>query len=1137
MTMTPDATFTLQDRYSQRSGEVLITGVQALVRGPLDQLRADRQAGLHTTAFFSGYQGSPLGTYDSELHAQHTQLEGFGAVHRPGLNEELGATAVMGSQLSSRFSSNRYDGIVGVWYGKSPGVERASDAIHHAQFAGTSRHGGVLALAGDDPAAKSSTVPCRSEVLLASMGLPVLYPGTMQDVLDLCRHGIVMSRATGLWTGIKVLTPVADGTGIAVVDPDAVLPIVPVIEVAGGVWAPELTGAIGPPYSANRESDVIGTRMEMARLYVAENKLNRFVSDPSTAWLGIIAGGYTAEMVIDALKALGIGPDAAHDLGIRILKLGALNPLEIDAVRHLARGVRTVLVVEDKQPFLETLVRDALYGAADRPAVIGKLDEAGEPMVPLAGTQTVGSLTRPLRRLLATTIDAARLAPLPKTSRLRITIPAEVSRTPYFCSGCPHNTSTKVPDGALVGAGIGCHGMITMMDADGLGEIIGITQMGGEGSQWIGIAPFVEDEHLFQNIGDGTFFHSGQLSIQAAIAARVDMTFKLLYNSAVAMTGGQDATGVLAVPKVAAKLVAEGASRVVITTDEPRNYRGVRLPADVVVRHRDDIIDVQEELRRLPGVTVLIHDQQCAAEKRRDRKRGLVATPSFRVVIDERVCEGCGDCGVQSNCLSLQPLDTEFGRKTVIDQSSCNFDVSCLKGDCPAFLTVEPAASKGATSRTRPDVSHLDEPDRVVPHAGATVRMPGIGGTGVVTVAQIIAAAAKIDGLASSTVDQTGLSQKAGPVVSTIAIGDVVPGRVDTLLAFDLLATATSANVAGLDAEHTVVIASTSMTPTGSMVGKVATATLSPLPYIEELESRSVVALNRYADASALTIGLLGSSVTGNVFMLGVAFQAGAVPLSSTAIERAIQLNGTAVDANLDAFRWGRQYVVDPTAVKSTAGIVEPSAPDITGLEDLSGDRQLQWSVAVRRTELLDYQGSRLAERYMSIVRRCHAAEQQTGGDGSFTRTVAFQLHRVMAYKDEYEVARLLLGSRERVQSSFGPVEKVRWNLHPPMLRAMGMKHKLRLGPWATPAMSVLRSMRGLRGTPFDPFGYTTMRRAERRLATEYIDLVNELLGSLGDDAATATRVAGLVDMVRGYEHVKLRNLERYRTALAAARG
>ncbi len=1137
MTVTEDRAYSLGDRYTTSAGEILTTGVQALVRVPLDQMRADRSAGLKTAAFISGYQGSPLGGYDRELQSQRALLDELQIVHRPALNEELGATAVMGSQLVSTMSSARPDGVVGIWYGKAPGIDRAGDAIRHANWAGTARQGGVLALCGDDPACKSSTLPSRSDPTLAALGLPVLYPGTVQDVLDLCRHGVAMSRASGLWTAVKIVTPVADGTGVAHVAPDRIAPIIPVIEFDGRPWTPSLSGQIGPPFTAEIEAEVIGTRIEMALRYIVENRLNPIVVESPSAWLGIVAAGHICEQVIEALAILGLEADDVASLGIRVLKLGAVNPFDAEAVRRLAAGTSTVLVVEDKTPNVETLVRDSLYGLAQCPRVIGKRDLEGAALVPLAGALTADRLAEPLRRALAERVSPDQLRPPRRERGLSITINSDAVRTPFFCSGCPHNSSTVVPEGSLVGAGIGCHGMVTMMNPANRGEIIGLTQMGGEGSQWIGIAPFVDAPHLFQNIGDGTFFHSGQLSVQAAVAAGVDMTFKVLYNAAVAMTGGQDATGMLPVPNVATKLRNEGVVEVIITTDDPGKYKGVSLPTATTVWHRDRIVEAQEHLRSVKGVTALIHDQQCAAEKRRDRKRGLLPTPDFKIVIDERVCEGCGDCGVQSNCLSLQPLDTEFGRKTTVDQASCNLDTSCLKGDCPAFMSVKPAkAGRRSAKRATVSLTDLMEPTLVVPAAGATVKMPGIGGTGVVTVSQMLAVAAKIDGMTSSAVDQTGLSQKAGPVVSTISLGATTPGRVDVLLGFDILASLTPGNLAGLDPDRSVVIASTTVTPTGRMVGRVATASIDTGGYLSEFDARGRREHNRYVDASKVTTGLLGSAVTANVFLLGVAHQAGAIPLNGASIERAIELNGTAVEANVQAFRWGRLWVIDPARVERQAGVAVETNVDVRGLDDLADDAELQRIVAIRRAELVAYQDVAYAEKYLTIVRRARGAERRLGTDSAFSRVVAHQLHRVMAYKDEYEVARLLLDGGSRIERAVGPVDDVVWHLHPPTLRSLGMKRKLHLGGWSKPAFRGLRSMKRLRGTNLDPFGRAEVRREERRLIGDYEQLVDRLIATtLPADGAEAARVAALVDVVRGYESVKLRNLAGYRTALAAA--
>ncbi|HEY7628678.1 MAG TPA: indolepyruvate ferredoxin oxidoreductase family protein, partial [Ilumatobacteraceae bacterium] len=686
--------FSLQQRYEATPRQILATGIQALVRLPIDLMRADRAKGWNTAAFISGYQGSPLGGYDRELQSQRKLLDELNIVHVPGLNEELAATSVFGSQTAQTYARPKYEGVAAIWYGKSPGLDRAGDAIRHGSFGGTARKGGVVLLVGDDAAAKSSTLPSRSDPTLVALHLPVFYPGTVQEVLDLGLHAFAMSRLTGLWTAMKITTPVADGSGMAEVAPDRVHPVLPTFEIDGEPWQPTLSGHVGVPFANTLEVEVLGNRIEWAKRYVAANPINTFVTDPSDAWLGIVAGGYDMQQVLESLRMLGLDERRLSALGIRVLKLGALHPLDHEAIRRLAAGTSMVMVCEDKIDFLETRVRSALYGTTNAPAVIGKLDPDGKPLIHHYGALTIDNLTDSLRRVITLRVPADQLTTIRKSEPVRIALGSAAVRTPFFCSGCPHNSGLLVPEGSLVGAGIGCHGMVSIVPRPQTGDVTGITQMGGEGAQWIGTAPFVEDEHFFQNMGDGTYFHSGQLAVQAAVASGTTMTFKILYNAAVAMTGGQDAAGLRTVPEMTRMLMAEGVKHITITTDDPGKYRGIDLPAGVDVLHRDSSIEAQEKLSKIEGVTVHIHDQQCAAEKRRDRKRGIVAPATYRVMIDERVCEACGDCGVKSNCLSLHSTETEFGRKTVIDQASCNVDASCIKGDCPAFITVKPGKSK-----------------------------------------------------------------------------------------------------------------------------------------------------------------------------------------------------------------------------------------------------------------------------------------------------------------------------------------------------------------------------------------------------------------------------------------------------------
>jgi indolepyruvate ferredoxin oxidoreductase len=1151
----------LEAKYRDESGSFFFTGVQALVRAPLDQMRADRRAGLRTAAFISGYQGSPLGGYDLEL-ARHKQLlDALSIVHVPGINEELAATAVMGSQVVSTFPNQKFDGVLGVWYGKAPGVDRAGDALRHAAYAGTSSTGGVLALTGDDPACKSSTLPSSSEWTLADLHMPILHPGNVQEILDLALHGVALSRTSGLWCAVKVVTAVADGSSNIDVGPDRIVPVIPEFIRNGTPYIPKPTGRVGPPDSTQIENEIYEARYELARMYGAENNLNRVTHDTPTPWLGIAAPGRNYHEVLEALHVLGLQPADLRRYGIRLFQINMLHPLDRETLRRFADGLEEILVVEEKRPFIEMHMRDALYGMANAPRIIGKRDPHGAALVPATGALDADMLVAPLRRRLAERIDPSLLAPAnpPASSLMQRQIEVLPSRTPFFCSGCPHSTGAQAPDGAMVGAGIGCHGMVLFMDAKRVGTITGITQMGGEGAQWVGIEPFVETDHFIQNLGDGTFAHSGSLAIRQAVAAKSHLTYKILYNGAVAMTGGQDASGAMPVDRLATWLLAEGVSRVLVTSDEIDKYKGVRLAAGVEVWDRSRIVEAQEMLAKVSGVTVLIHDQQCAAEKRRDRKRGLVADPAMRIVINERVCEGCGDCGVQSNCLSVQPIETEFGRKTAIHQSSCNKDYSCLSGDCPSFLTVVPKkkrsgstrptrAEGGARRRPAIDVADLPAPKPIVPVDDMTIRMPGIGGTGVVTVAQILGTAATLDGKYVGGLDQTGLSQKAGPVVSDLRIttqaiegtNKVTAGCVDLYLVFDLLVGLSPSNLVAVSPERTVAVVSTAKTPTGQMVSDVHAAYPDQEALQADVDAVTRAGANRYLDAIALTEGLFGESTTANVFQLGVAYQAGAIPVRAEAIEQAIELNGAAVEANRLAFRWGRMWAIDAgrvhaASVTPTDHLAKPSTSLEAAIATAGvGDGELGRIVRLRAADLAVYQSEKYATRYLATV-----AKAAGSGQASFAEAVARYLYKLMAYKDEYEVARLHLeeAAALQIETAVGDDVVVSYNLHPPVLRAMGMKNKIKLGPWFTPVMRGLRAGKRLRGTPFDPFGYAKVRRVERSLVKEYRAVIEKLAPRVtAANAGKATELASLPDLVRGYESIKLDNVEHYHSELARLR-
>ena len=1145
--------YQLTDRYLKDEGRVFMTGVQALARIPVEQLRHDRARGLDTAAFVSGYPGSPLGGFDQEVTRAARLADDLPIVCRPAVNEELGATAVMGSQLAAEQPDFAYDGVLGLWYGKAPGLDRAGDALRHAAFAGTSRHGGAIALVGDDPAAKSSTLPSSSDATIYDLRMPLFYPGDVQETRDLAHHAVALSRMTGTWTAMKIVAAVADGSGTVDLDADRVEIVTPDLSIpgdpAGTIYEPHPWGNLLTPHTLDLERDFRQIRLILAQRYATANRLNHTTTDPADAWLGLAATGYTYRELLEALRRLGLPTLAdVEAAGIRLFHIRMPLSLDTDNIRRFAAGLDEIVVVEEKNPTLEWLIKDALYGSAHQPRVVGKRHEDGRVLMRDHGILDAGAMVDGLRERISRKA-AARLAPPEPAKREKQLIPLAVDRAPYFCSGCPHNQSTKVPEGALVGAGIGCHGMVLLMDEEKVGASAGITAMGGEGAQWIGMAPFVDREHFTQNLGDGTYFHSGQLAIQASVAAGVDITYKLLYNGTVAMTGGQDAVGGTGVPAIVRALLAHGVAEVLITTDDLAKYRGVELPAGprgpVEVWDRRRMLEAQERLAGVAGVTVLIHAQGCAAQARRLRKRGELETPPFRIAINHRICEACGDCGEVSNCLSVQPIDTPFGTKTTIDQSSCNLDYSCIEGDCPSFMAITPAKgakAEGRTSEAGPTAFDLPDPQLVVAPDHLDLRMVGIGGTGVVTVAQVIATAALLDGYHVRGLDQTGLSQKAGRVTGDLRIttGEPAPSNLigdegaDVILAFDLLAATGPAALGAGDPTRTVLIGSSTETPTGSMIGRPDVT----YPELDDLRDRVALATsiehNRYVDAAALTETLLGSAASANIFLLGFAYQHGTIPIAATAIEEAIRLNGVAVDANLLAFAAGRAEAVAPgTAAPRPEGpqVSVPQLPAALAPRAAAlGD-----AVELRAADLLGYQNAKLAARYLSLV------ETATGFDNAaLTDAVATSHHQLLAYKDEYEVARLLTGPEAvaTIRQVGGAGATVHWKLHPPLLRSLGMKRKLSIrASVGSPMMRLLASGRRLRGTKLDPFGFAEVRRVERALIRDYETAMAAVFDRLHHgtiDVDEAIRVATLPQTVRGYEHRKLERAASCRARLQA---
>jgi indolepyruvate ferredoxin oxidoreductase len=1144
----------LEDKYLLDEGRVFLTGVQALVRLPLDQHRADTLRGLRTATMISGYQGSPLGGLDKEIERNRKLCEEHDVFHVAGLNEELGATSAWGSQLASGLPGARYDGVLGMWYGKAPGLDRAADSLRHGNFVGVSRTGGALAIVGDDPSCKSSTIPSASEAVFQSLQMPVFFPGNVQEVLDMGLHALGCSRASGLWAGFKIVTSVADAVGTVAVAPGRVAPRLPELEWEGRPYEHVPDGNLLAPASLEMERTLVGVRTELALAYARENGVNR-IEGARDAWLGILTTGKSYFDVRQALGDMGLDERALERAGVRILKLGMMWPFEPEVVRSFAAGLEEVLVVEEKRPFLEPQLKEALYGTPQAPRIVGKRDERGEQLLAADGDLDADVIARAVAARLRrrVTIDSveSRIRQLDAVQRRPTQLPM-ATRAPFFCSGCPHNSSIKAPEGTLVGGGIGCHTMV-LLHPEGKGEITGITQMGGEGAQWIGMAPFTDERHLVQNLGDGTFHHSGSLAIRAAVAAGVNITYKLLYNDAVAMTGGQQIEGALSVPDLTSLLELEGVKRIIVTAEDLGRYKGVRLADIAELRPREDLLAAQQELAKVEGVTVLIHDQECAAEKRRKRKRGKAPEPAERIWINERVCEGCGDCGEKSSCLSVQPVETEFGRKTRIHQASCNKDYSCLEGDCPSFLTVVPG--KKARHETPAPPVELPEPERLVPDEGFTVRMMGIGGTGVVTVNQVLGMAALIDGLHVSGLDQTGLSQKGGPVVSDLrvsrapvpGVGKASAGGVDLYLGFDLLGAASAANLVSADPERTIAVVSTHAVPTGRMVVDTEERFPELSSQLDAIDGVTRRGLNVYLDAQELSERLFGDHMPANTVALGVAYQRGALPVSAAALEEAIRLNGAAVEKNLAAFAWGRALVAAPDAVEDATRAPQEADPthelserERELVESVAREGELERLLELRVPELVAYQDLAYAERYAALVRRVRSAEEERmPGQTELAEAAARQLFKLMAYKDEYEVARLHLdgAERARLRGELGPGAKVWFNLHPPLLRALGLKRKLKLGRWFVPALRLLRRMRRLRGTRLDVFGYAKVRRVERALIREYETLVDDLIPRLAPETRdTALELLELPDVVRGYEEIKLRNVTLFRKRAEALR-
>jgi indolepyruvate ferredoxin oxidoreductase len=1101
----------LDDKYRLERGQVYLTGIQALVRLPMDQMRRDRRTGLNTAAFISGYEGSPLGGYDLALARVKPLLEEHRIHFVPGVNEDLAATSLFGSQIAHVLGESKYAGVVGIWYGKGPGVDRSGDILRHANLAGTGPNCAALVLGGDDHVAKSSTIPHQSDLSFYNFGLPVFFPGNTQEILDYGLLAIALSRFSGAWVAMKMVTNVCDAGGTVTLDPERPSVVIP------SDYEKHFDARLVIPFTLQLEHEVNYRRLAATREFARANRVNQMFGATDGARIGIATAGKPYYDLMQSLRDLGIRREELDSLGVRVAKFGMTFPLEPHFVSEFAHGLETILVIEEKRSFLELQLREALYNAPTRPLILGKQDEQGQVLVPATGELDPERIAGILARYLPPRESVSRrlnqIAEIAARHRENIG-----TRTPTFCSGCPHNRSTVVLEGQVAAGGIGCHGMSATQGQSGRGYAF-LTHMGGEGAPWIGMAPFVERKHIFQNVGDGTYFHSGSLAIEACLAAGVNITYKILYNGGVAMTGGQEAAGALPVPALTRKLEAEGVRKSVVLTDDLAKYSGVPLAANAELRDRDDLPEVVRDLEQIPGVTVIVYDQQCAAEKRRLRSRGKLEEPTVRIVINEAVCEGCGDCVRQSNCMSLHPVQTEYGPKTRIHQSSCNKDYSCVLGDCPSFLTVKIKAGTGSRKKTVPQLpgAQVPEPrEKVSPGDGYSILAPGIGGTGVVTVNALLATAGWLDGISVITLDQTGLAQKGGGVVSSVIFSDgpietaakIAYGNADLILSFDLLGAGSAENLSRAHPSRTVAVINTAETPTGDVVRGRAILH-GPARVVDLIDACTRKGRNIYVDAGRIAEGLFASHLAVNIFLLGVAYQGGLIPLSGKSMEEAIRLNGVDIERNLEAFLWGRKYYEDSRAVEELLDPPQPPSPIL--------------SLAERRAaDLEQYQSRRYADEYRAFVDRVAAQEP------ALAEPVARYLYKLMAYKDEYEVARLLTQPEfeRQVLDAWEAAESVSYNLHPPLLRAFGLKKNLKLGPWFRGPLRLLARMRRLRGTPFDVFGYAAIRREERALISWYRHLVEELLECVApENLDLAREMAGLPDQIRGYEQVKLGNI------------
>ncbi|WP_432239558.1 indolepyruvate ferredoxin oxidoreductase family protein [Herbaspirillum robiniae] len=1125
----------LDDKYLIDDGNVFLTGVQALVRLPLVQHRRDKAAGMNTAGYISGYRGSPLGTYDGEIEKAKPLLNAANISFVPGVNEDLAATAVWGTQQAEVGGEGRFDGVFSIWYGKGPGVDRTGDAFRHANLAGSSAKGGVLVLMGDDHTCESSSTCHQSEFAMVDASIPVLSPSGVQEILDYGIYGWALSRYSGCWVGLKCVKDTADASASITVDTHGIDIVLPddYRMPAGGLNLRQ------PDTPHDQEYRLHNHKLDAIRSFVRANRLNRKTLGAENARLGIVTHGKSYLDVLQAMSELQVTETELEEMGVAVYKVGCTWPLEPQGIVEFATGLDMVIVVEEKRSLIESQMKEILYGLPDVPKIIGKFDESGQKLLPVELSINSVDIALVLGPRLAALNGSAGLSARVETLQClkNMTLPPEaMTRSFYFCSGCPHNSSTVIPAGSKAYAGIGCSWMAQTMDRNTLGY----THMGAEGMVWVGEAPFSKRTHMFQNMGDGTYFHSGLLAIRAAVAAKTNITYKILYNDAVAMTGGQRHDGPLSPMAIAAQVHAEGVSRITVISDEPNKYHQDTIwPPGVTIHHRSEIQEVQESLRGVPGVTALIYDQTCAAEKRRRRKRKLYADPPKRLVINDVVCEGCGDCGAKSNCVSLLPLETEYGRKREIDQSACNKDYSCNNGFCPSFVTVHGGSLRkgGALPSSPTPFPVLVDP--VLPVLESTVYsmiLTGVGGTGVVTIGAILGMAAHLEGKGCAILDMAGLAQKGGSVWSHLRFAKtpdaikalrIATGGADVILGFDLVVAASRKTLNTIQQGRTRVLVNTHETMTGEF-------TRQPDFQFPQTSLRSAItgaageSCTDFVNATELAVNLFGDTLAGNMFMLGFAYQRGLIPISAQAIEEAIALNGASVSQNKEAFLWGRRVAFSPASVEHILSAKRHKK------DSLRLSESVDEFIARKVSFLTEYQNTAYADKYFHLVQKIREWEiKENPGSDRVTRGVAETYFKLMAYKDEYEVARLHTSTQflDSLRAQFSGDFRIAFNLAPPIWakkdKLTGQPKKREYGSWVIPIFKLLARMKWARGTAWDLFGYTSERKQERALITRYEETVAEIL-RLGSsrNVEDVYRAATIAQKIRGYGHVKERNIE-----------